>query len=276
MSRGLHGPLDAAALRDGLSVRRVGRHILCLDETGSTNDDAFDLARLHGSAADGWAVFAERQVRGRGRQGRRWLSPRGAGIHCSVLLCEKAATLDESRLALVGGVAAALAVRETTDAPPEVRWPNDLFIRGKKAGGVLVERRVSVGAVANATVIGIGINCLQQRSHFDRTPDITQAATSLEIESSHAIDRTAVARALLRALDGWLGSEPFDGAALTEQWRSLSGDAGRRVTLEVGGARYVGRMVEIDPDARMTLEDDAGRRMSFDPRMASVVQRHET
>ncbi len=271
----VHGPLTEAILRDGQTLRRIGRFIYCLDETGSTNDDAFALAARDGIAADGAAFFAERQTAGRGRMGRRWVAPRGAAIHCSVLLCQIGGDAPPPQLALAAGAATCRAIAETTPVRPSLRWPNDVFVRGRKLAGVLVERRRITKRDCTAVVIGVGINCLQQAAHLERDDAITQPATSLEIESEHPVDRAATARALLVALDLALGHPSgFDVRAALLAWREWSDDIHTRVTVAAGDRRYTGRIVHVEPDAALLLELDDGRRVRLDPALTTVMARH--
>lgn len=267
-----HAALTEDALRTATPVARIGRRIVCLDETGSTNDDAFALACGAGPSADGTAIFAERQTAGRGRLGRQWLSPRGASIHCSALLFEPTGDASPGHVALAGGLAACRAIEHATHLKPNVRWPNDVFLSGRKVGGVLVERRETAPGVT-AMVIGIGINCLQHQVHFP--PELRGRATSLEIESAGAIDRLAVARELLGALNEWFAAPgKLDAARLIREWRARSDDIGTRVTVAANGRTYRGRILDVEPDAGLLFQSDDGVRLGFDAAVASILERH--
>ncbi len=156
------GPLRMAEIRAGLAGKRIGRRIEFLESTTSTNDVAWQF--LAGPDADGLAVLADHQSAGRGRHRRFWHSPRGASLLCSVALIENAPAWTGSQLALLAGIAACDAIRLTTDIVPSIKWPNDLLVRDRKVGGVLVESEMR--ADATALVVGVGINCLQQATHL--------------------------------------------------------------------------------------------------------------
>jgi BirA family biotin operon repressor/biotin-[acetyl-CoA-carboxylase] ligase len=199
------------------------------------------------------------------------LSPRGASVLCSVLLVypEDAARKDAGRLTMVAAVAACEAIGKSTEVRPAIKWPNDLRISGKKAGGILIESR-ALGGNRRAYVLGFGINCLQHAGHFPL--ELRNQATSLELAASHPIDRGAVARALLMELDEWLGRPKATRAEHAHAaWLSFAEPIGQRVSLRYQGTEYSGRTVSVDPLGGLTLQLDDGRPMWFDPMLTSVV-----
>lgn len=283
------GVLDQKQLQSGWTPRRVGLRIRLLDETDSTNRAALEAATE--PDADGLAVLAEYQSAGRGRLGRSWASPRGASVLCSVLLLEPFSRSGDARdelrlggrLTLTAAVAACQAVRASADITPAIRWPNDLYVGGRKCAGILIESRTLTrdaphdralaeradhpdGSAAGATawVIGIGINCLQHHGHFP--PEWRDRATSLELESSHPVDRTAVARELLRALDDWLApSPPIQEDRVREAWLSFAEPIGRPIRLRGESGEFRGTTVDVDPAGGLIVQDQNGRRAWFDP-----------
>lgn len=261
-------------LRYGWTPIRVGRRILWLDESPSTNAEALEAAvEPH---ADGLAVFADYQSAGRGRLGRRWLSPRGASVLCSVLLIgpDDADHAYAGRLNMAAAVAACRAISDTTEVRPAIKWPNDLRVGGRKIAGILIESRPLAGPTVSETrrayVIGFGINCLQHAGHFP--PDLRDTAGSLELAASHPIDRLAVARGLLRQLDLRFAAPDWArGETLQADWLALAEPIGQRIALRCQGAEYSGRTVAVDPVGGLTVQLDNGRQMWFDPLLTSVV-----
>ncbi len=255
--------LDSDALSRDLATARVGRQVRVFDALDSTNSYVLDTLAPDAARFDGIAVFAEYQSAGRGRLGRRWDAPRGAALTFTVLLHETTDRLPASRIVLAAAVAVVDAIVETTDVEPVIRWPNDLYVRDRKLAGILIEVRPAA-AGARAVAMGIGVNCLQHAAHFP--PELRDRATSLEIESGHAIDRTAVARAMLRRLDGFLTApEAIDDAALAAAWRERSADIGARAVLRDGGRLFTGRIVDVDPMEGLLLQIDGGGLRHFDP-----------
>lgn len=263
-------PLTADLLLRDWTPRRVGRRMVVLDETTSTNSAALNATAE--SDADGLVVLAEYQSAGRGRQGRTWQSPRGASVLCSVLLLPAADAAHDDRfggrLTLLTAVAVCDAIRQATDITPAIKWPNDLRVDRRKLGGILIESK-PLPAGGRAWVIGVGINCLQHAGHFP--PELRDAATSLEMLASHAIDRADVARHLLRALDNALAGDLADERAVHERWLTYAEPIGQRVRVRCSERNAVGRVIAIDPAGGLILQTDAGRQEWFDPALTTLL-----
>jgi BirA family biotin operon repressor/biotin-[acetyl-CoA-carboxylase] ligase len=255
-------PLNECDLFPNGPLRRVGQRVFVHETIDSTN--AF-LASQASTAGDGAVVWAEFQSGGRGRLGRSWESPRGASVLMSVLLHEDEASPVVKLATPLGAVASCEAIEATTDCTPVLRWPNDIAIAGRKAGGVLAESLRLEGGPAvsrRAVVLGIGVNCLQQRAHFPEA--LRRTATSLECETRRPVDRAAVALALLAGLDRWLVSlQEETGAAdgLRAAWRSRCDDPGVHARFISGGRPLSGTILDITDDGDVIVElDEGGRR----------------
>lgn len=254
-------------LREGWSPIRVGRRIVCLEEAASTNAVVLDAATDR--EADGLVVLADYQTAGRGRLGRQWLSPRGASVLCSVLAIGPEDGSHAGRLNMAAAVAACEAIADATEVRPAIKWPNDLRVNGKKVGGILLESR-TLSADSRAYVLGFGINCLQHAGHFP--PELRETAGSLELATSHPVDRVAVARALIQRLDARLGHSGWElNGTLHRDWLAFAEPIGQRITLRTQGVDYAGRTVAVDPVGGLTVQLDSGRPMWFDPFLTSVV-----
>jgi len=285
-------------LREGWTPHRIGLRIIVLPEVASTNRAALDMAADEG--ADGLAVLADYQSNGRGRLGRAWNSPRGASVLLSVLLlsddsdealrddngaipsqasgdarvqqdvgAELAGSSIGGRLTLVAAVASCQAIRRTTTVTPVIKWPNDLLVANRKLGGILTESS-SLPNGLRAWVVGIGINCLQHAGHF--SPELGETATSLELEASHPIDRTAVARELLRALNEWLSHSVWlDHDALRTAWQMYAQPIGQRIRVRCNGQEYTGRTLAIEPHGGLIVQCDNGGQKWFDPMTTTLL-----
>ena len=261
------GTLQIETIRTKLRTDRIGRRIEYVESTPSTNDEAW--RRTNTDDADGSVVFAEYQSAGRGRLGRPWHSPRGASLLCSVLLIDDCAELTGGELGLVAAVAACNAVTACTDVAVTIKWPNDLMVAGRKLGGILIESRARQDGI-RAFVIGIGINCLQHHGHL--APVLGESATSLELESATAVDRIALAVALLLELDLWLGDRrSWDDGRLHREWLARAGPMGSRIRLQHGGRLYSGSMIDVDPGAALVVRLDDGNVRAFDAATTTVI-----
>lgn len=140
-----------------LKTRVVGRRILFVEEIDSTNDEARRLAKL--GEKEGTVVIAASQLKGKGRLGRRWISPPG-GIYLSIILKPYISPSKLPMITLLSAIAVVRTMRGLTKLDALVKWPNDIVIMGKKVGGILCE------AANNIIIVGIGINLNTNLSLF--------------------------------------------------------------------------------------------------------------
>jgi len=266
------GTLRLEDIQHAIRRRRVGRRIIFLPSVESTNDEAWRY--LNEDAPDGLVVLAEHQTAGRGRFGRTWHSPRGASVLCSLLLLDEGAQLTGDQLGLIAALAARDAVIACTELRPTIKWPNDIVVGDRKLGGVLVESRAHHHG-SRAYVVGMGINCLQQRPHF--SAELGLHATSLEIESRLSVDRTPLAIALFDALDDWL-AEPasWDSSQLRDRWLSAAQPLGKRVRVQQAGRTYEGSIIDVDPQAALLIMLDSGSIRAFNAGDTTVVWQEST
>ena len=240
--------------------------VIYFDETTSTNDVALRLASE--GAVEGTSVVALAQTAGRGRRGRTWTSPPGAGVYFTVILRPSPTASGEggasSRLTLIAAVAAADAIERVSGVSPQIKWPNDLVIdRGRdahgawqrrKLAGILTEGAVAGGAIQHV-VVGIGIN-LEPTNY---PPDV--AATSLAAEAggnpgparvfAACRARLAIEHANWRA-SGW--------ADIAHRWRERSPSSeGYRVRWADASHEIEGVSAGLDPDGALRITDATGR-----------------
>ena len=188
--------LIATELRAALSGYRIGNDIVVVEETESTNDLIWKAVER--GVSEGFVVFAERQTKGRGQYGRRWESAPYLGLWFSVLL-RPALTLAESpKLTVLLAEAVAGTIADETGCAPIIKWPNDIYLAGRKVAGVLVEGRTAADG-SYVAVAGIGINVNQTIDDFPE--ELRETAGSLAIATGKKIERTKIAITLLRRLE---------------------------------------------------------------------------
>jgi BirA family biotin operon repressor/biotin-[acetyl-CoA-carboxylase] ligase len=188
--------LSAEKLRSELGPTIIGREILVLPETTSSNDFVFE--RTSGSTPEGLVVFAERQTAARGQRSNSWEAAAGKGLWFSFLLRPKIDISDSSRLAEWAAREVAKTISKTFSLPATVKLPNDVIVAGKKVAGVLVEMRAQKNA-PHIAIVGIGVNVNHQTADFSR--ELRPRAISLAIALDRQIDRHQLAVAMLRNLD---------------------------------------------------------------------------
>jgi BirA family transcriptional regulator, biotin operon repressor / biotin---[acetyl-CoA-carboxylase] ligase len=246
--------LHAAALRAAL--RGVVAGLEVVESTGSTNADL--VAAAGTGAPDRTVLVAELQTSGRGRLGRSWTSPRGAGLTFSVLL--RPVQVPPRRLGwlpLLAGLSLLRTVRRLTALDAALKWPNDLLVgpcRAKCAG--LLAEMAGPGAV----VLGIGLNV---RTRPEELPEGVNA-TSLLAEGAD-VRRDELLVALLRQLcadeERWRGAggDP-DAVGLRADYRAACATLGSTVRVEQpAGAALLATAVDVDADGRLVVEDEQGR-----------------
>jgi BirA family biotin operon repressor/biotin-[acetyl-CoA-carboxylase] ligase len=222
-------------------------------EATSTNDLARDHARR--GAGEGTAVLAAFQSRGRGRRGRTWEAPAGKAMLASIILRPPAFVLHSAWLTLAAGVAAARAVRDTTERPANLKWPNDLVLAGKKAGGMLTETfRLPDGP---ACVLGFGVNLTQQAEDF--SSEIETTATSLLLATGREVGAEELLARLAEHLQEFYTSlSRGDSETVRQAWCELDQTVGREVTVEGATETWQGSAVEIDEHGALWVRTPDG------------------
>jgi BirA family biotin operon repressor/biotin-[acetyl-CoA-carboxylase] ligase len=279
--------LDAASLNGALaSGPGLWREVQVVEETGSTNADL--LARARSGAGEGLVLVAEAQTSGRGRMGRRWISPPRRALTFSVLLRPAVPAGRLGWAPLLAGVAVASALQRTAGVDARLKWPNDVLVDGAKIAGILAERWT------NAVVIGTGINVLQHRGELP-VPTATSllvvqgagpagAAGPAEAWGAGPVGArgagpgdapgpgagagmrerllTAVLDELARWYVAWLDQpQPgdADGCGLRAEYLRRSGTVGSAVTVMLpGGQNLTGMAAGIDAAGRLEIRTPAG------------------
>jgi BirA family biotin operon repressor/biotin-[acetyl-CoA-carboxylase] ligase len=232
----------------------IGRDIQVFAQTTSTNDVIEKLARDR--VKEGVAVFAESQTRGRGRLGRHWNSPTRKGLWLSILLRPEFRPQETTQLTVAAATALWRAIHQATGLRPEIKWPNDILIRGKKLVGILTELSAELDRVRHVT-LGIGVNVNQSASDFP--PELRKLATSLRIESGRPVPRAQLATTILRELDhdyaricGGLFAEVAD------EWEEHCSTVGESVVIKLGARTIRGRAESLDDDGALLLRTEHG------------------
>src|SRR5689334_14982368 len=273
--------LDAARLNGALAPwPGLWREVRVVEETGSTNADL--LAEAQAGAREGLVLVAEEQTAGRGRMGRRWISPPRRALTFSVLVRPAVPAGLLGWVPLLAGVAVASALEYTAGVDARLKWPNDVLVDGAKIAGILAERW------GNAVVVGTGINVLQQRGELP-VPTATSllvaqgappgvahpagagpAAGAAQVRGAESADGADVRERLLadvldelaRWYRAWLDQPrpgDADGCGLREEYLRRSGTVGAAVTVMLpGGQDLTGTAAGIDAAGRLEIRTPAG------------------
>ncbi len=230
------------------------RRIYHFFKTESTNTIALQLGEQ--GEPHGAVVLAEEQTAGRGRAGRAWLSEKCSGIHCSVLLRPTIPPAHAPLLTLVAGLAARDAAAAELDVVPDIRWPNDVLIRGRKFCGILTEMHAEPDRIHYA-VIGIGINVNQTKMPAELSP----IATSLRMQTGKSQSRLELLVRLLRGLDRYYNQFLAEGAQpILRRFAEVSSYfQGKRVKISTATETFTGTTAGLEPSGVLRVERDDGR-----------------
>lgn len=229
------------------------RH-LALDEVGSTNSEAMALARA-GDPGNLW-VTARRQLHGRGRRGRPWVSEEG-NLYASLLLVDPAPAFRLGTLPLVAAVAVYRALKPLLAQTPQalaIKWPNDILVDGRKINGILLESESLTGG-RMAVVVGCGVNC---RHHPDNpaypATDLADCGIDVDPEAMFSV----LAREMATTLGQWNRGSGFD--VVREAWLRGARGVGESVTVHLHEGQIRGVFEDIDADGYLCLATEAGAR----------------
>ncbi len=242
-------PLDLAALRHGLAGARLGQPLIYLPAVDSTNTYASALARE--GAAEGTLVTTDHQTAGRGRVGRVWKALPNQQLALSVILRP---TFPPHFLVMASALAVAQAVEAVTGARPEIKWPNDVLLTGRKVCGILIETG------DGAATLGMGVNV---NGSLDDDPELAPRATTLAAVVGHALSREALAAEIILRLDARY-DELLTGGVTARQklraaWRDRLAPLGRRATIRQRATTLEGLAEDVDDDGALLLRLDDGR-----------------
>ncbi len=236
------------------ATRVVGRDIRVFHETTSTNDIVDKLAR--DGVKEGVAVFAEAQTKGRGRLGRSWTSPPRKGLWFSVLLRPDLRPLQTTRLTVASAAALRRAIQAQTGLRAEIKWPNDILLRGKKVAGILTELHGELDHV-DYIILGIGVNVNLGSTDFPA--GLKRTATSLRIESGAAVARSELAVRILQELDReYARVQSGEFGQVADEWEQHCTTIGRRVVIRVGERELCGRAEALSEDGALLLRTEHG------------------
>ncbi len=241
-------------LRQRLKGNLFGKRIHHFFKVDSTNRVAFDLG--HAGEPEGAVVLAEEQTAGRGRAGHAWHSERATGIYATLLLRPRLAPVQAPLLTMMAGLSAHTAIQAQTGLTVDLKWPNDLLIRGRKVGGILTEMLAEPGQIRFVTV-GIGLNVNQERF----PAELSTSATSLRVEAGKPQSRLELLVRLLREMENDYNHFLTNGAeTVTSRFTALSSYAqGKRVRVTNGRDTFAGVTAGLGPEGLLLVQRDGGQ-----------------
>jgi BirA family transcriptional regulator, biotin operon repressor / biotin---[acetyl-CoA-carboxylase] ligase len=235
-------------------VKVIGRDIRVFQETTSTNDIIERFAR--DGLREGIVVFAEAQTHGRGRLGRRWISPAKKGLWFSILLRPEMRPQETTQLTIASAIAVRRAIVAQTGLAPEIKWPNDLLLEGRKVCGILTELHAELDRV-KYIILGIGVDVNLEVT--DLPPDLQEITTSLKAILGKPVSRPDLAVHVLRELDRdyqRICSGRF--AEVADEWEAHCTTLGHELVILTGKRQIRGRAESLGEDGALLVRTEHG------------------
>lgn len=238
-----------------LKTKLIGKSVISYKLVDSTNTVAYGLAEK--GQKDGTVILAEEQAKGKGRQGRRWISPSNGGIYLSCILRPEITPNEIPKITLLSAVAVAKSIRQFTALNAMIKWPNDILVNNKKVCGILTEMKAEQDSV-DFIIIGIGINV--------NTPIrlLPKAASSLKEElgrrgKAEDLSRIELTRKLIENLEGEYFLMKREGfKPIIEEWKELSAMLGSRIKVIMQNRTFEGQVHNIDEHGALVVRTESG------------------
>ena len=253
--KGEAAPFNKVELGMALSSSKlIGKTFSFFDSTDSTNLRALALAK--NGAPEGAVVIADSQSEGRGRLGRKWVSPSGVNLYTSIIFRPNIPPHRAHAITLVSAVAVAETIGGLCGKKPEVKWPNDVLLDSKKVAGILTEMSSETDRV-NFIVVGIGINA---NMTLENAPlEIKSVATSIAEKTSMPVDRVRLATALYSNLEKWYKIFIKSGLPpVLKAWKDYFMKEGKPVTVKGLTKTIKGICLGVDEEGALLLRLPSG------------------
>lgn len=232
-----------------LNTKFLGRKIYYYDSIDSTNNKAKKIAL---EETEGTVVIAEQQIEGKGRLGRKWISPSGKGIWMSLILKPDVEPYNVGSITLLGAASVYKAL-ENMDIESQIKWPNDILIDGKKISGILTEMNAELNLI-NYLVMGIGININLDKE--DLPEELKNKATSIKIGQGQIIDRKKLLANILNEFERLYVSFINEGnnSKAIGICRENSATIGKEVKIVQGKKEKIGKALDINNKGELVVE----------------------
>jgi BirA family biotin operon repressor/biotin-[acetyl-CoA-carboxylase] ligase len=246
--------LSASTISAALTTRRLGRPVLFFPTVGSTNDVIHEHAQA--GAAEGLLAVADEQTVGRGRLDRRWWAPPGRSLLMSLLLRPPIPPVQAARLTMCLGLGAVEGIEQVTGLRPQLKWPNDLLLEGRKLGGMLTELRLDGNRIEYA-VLGLGVNV---NVEFDSSspPDVAANAVSLSMALDRSVDRLPLLVTILAACEAWY-DRLLTGQSPHEAWAARLDTLGREIAVTLPTGTLRGTAAGVTAEGALLVRDESSQ-----------------
>ncbi|UCC78806.1 MAG: biotin--[acetyl-CoA-carboxylase] ligase [Candidatus Zixiibacteriota bacterium] len=238
----------------GLRSGYMGRRIFAYKSIGSTNDTAKRLAES--DSPEGTLVIAEKQTKGRGRLGRSWHSPQNKGLYFSLVLRPQIPVEKMPALSLVAALSVCRVIESMTDLKPQIKWPNDCLIDGKKVAGILIDISAELGRVSYA-ILGVGLNINTAQKDF--SSGLRKSATSLAIQTGKMFSRVDCLRPFLHEFEkSYRNFYRYGLEFIASEIIKRSSVIGREINFKLSGKKYTAMALGYDENGGLMVKSKSG------------------
>ena len=242
-------------ITSNLKTKVIGKQAYYFDSIDSTQNQAIKMAQ--DTAKDGTIIVAAKQTGGKGRNGRKWASPKG-GIWISIILHPKFDISITTLFPIASSLALSLAIEKTFSIKPELKWPNDLTIKGKKVAGMLVDASLESNKIENL-VLGAGINfdvnAKQIEKSLKGTPNF-YGVSSLSDQKQNIKPVQLVQTFLLELEKIYIALNEKQIKKIISEWTSRSSTIGKNVELNTIDSKIKGKAIKIDDDGALIISEN--------------------
>ncbi len=242
-------------IRENIKTKFIGQHIKFLEEVDSTNLYAKRIAES--DFEDGMIIIAEEQLKGKGRIGRVWASPKGKGIWMTIMLKPKINPADAAKITLLAACAVCRAIEEISGVYAKIKWPNDIVLNGKKLCGILTEMSAELDEI-NYLIVGIGVNANIDLGDFPK--ELQATATSIKIEKGSSVVRKELTAAIINNFENYYKTFLEKGSIkeYINEYKEKSAVLGNEVIVTSSSLEQRGTVVDISEEGQLLLKVEDG------------------
>jgi BirA family biotin operon repressor/biotin-[acetyl-CoA-carboxylase] ligase len=242
-------------ITSGLKTKMIGQQAYYFDSIDSTQNQALKMADE--PANNGTVIIAAKQTGGKGRSGRKWISPKG-GIWLSIILQPKFDISITTLFPIASALALSNALEKTLKISPELKWPNDLTIKGKKIAGMLVDVSLESNRIENM-VLGVGINFDVDTKQIEKvlkdSPNFYGVASlSEQKKKTKPIQLVQTFLVELEKIYDLLNTKQTK--KIISEWTKRSSTIGKNVVLDTRDGKIKGKALKIDEDGALVVSDN--------------------
>jgi BirA family biotin operon repressor/biotin-[acetyl-CoA-carboxylase] ligase len=234
----------------------VGNEIVFFSSIASTNQKAMEIG-IERDNCEGIVVIADSQTSGRGRLGRRWISPPGVNLYFTILFKPPFQPKEASIMTLTAAVAVVSAIRNNTGLKAEIKWPNDIYLNGKKTGGILTEMKIGNNRI-RFLAVGIGVNVNMLPDMLDS--NVRPFSTSLKAEKGEPVNRTGLLKEILREMEKqYKILLTGNKRAIISKWLEFNSTIGRNIRVQIQDRTISGMAEGINEEGELIIKRASGK-----------------